>query len=594
MDTRLSNSLISRDRSRLMRLMPTMSMKTISVTFLCVAVTLVIMVLITIGSLTSSWPTPTPLESTAVLRVRDHDLLPKWALSDTTGLKFSGEIVRQFPKNRLKFHALNPESTGSNSKPHLSCKKWAVMTTIFDVSDAVRRQVKLKNWCLVVVFDKRSAELYDAGWTKGEGNDAVVYLRPDDQVAMRNAVNFVSALPWNHFGCKNIGYLYAIMHGAEVIWGFEDDNALKFWIPGAAPAGAPSINEAIPEYEEQTIEALEPKDHNWPTYDPYPALGAPTLPSWPRGLPLEDIKVKNCSDTPLHTTKIKTSSIAVLQSLADYQPDVDAIYRLTMPVPFFFKRPKQNKHLMIPKGCLTPYNAQATLHFKAGFFGLFLPITVSGRVTDIWRSFIAQRLFWDTGLQFGFIARPLVVQDRNVHSNIGDLGSEWDLYIKGKPLMEFLGSWKGKGRTIVERTEELWIALYERQYVELLDVQLVQLWLQTLLDIGYTFPDIVNDADLPTPSYPITLKSKKTKDRVCTTTKRYTFWTSDLHDGPRVDTPTVLASLGHTVYIAGAKSNHTPFPSVFEQDRIHVYYNLSSVIKDHYWNARTRVTAEKI
>jgi hypothetical protein len=382
------------------------------------------------------------------------------------------------------------------------------VTTIFDVSDAIRRQVKLKNWCLVVVFDKKSVESYDAGWTKGEGNDAVVYLRPDDQLAMHNS--FIRALPWNHFGRKNIGYLYAIMHGAEVIWDFDDDNALKFWIPGAAPAGAPSIDEAIPEHKEQTIEALEPSDHNWPTYNPYPALGAPTLPSWPRGLPLEDIKVTNCSDTPLHTTELKANSIAVLQSLADYQPDVDAIYRLTMPVPFFFNRPKQNKHLMIPKGCLTPYNAQATLHFKAGFFGLFLPITVSGRVTDIWRSFIAQRLFWDAGLQFGFIARPLVVQDRNVHSNIGDLGSEWDLYIKGKPLMEFLGSWKGKGKTIVERTEELWIALYERQYVELLDVKLVQLWLQTLLDISYTFPDIVSNADLPNHSYPVALKSKTT------------------------------------------------------------------------------------
>ena len=547
----------------------------------------------TTDSLTSPWTTQTPLESTAVLRIRDHDLLPKWALSGTTGLTFSGEIVRQFPRNRLKFHAFNPKTTRSNSKPDLSCKKWAVMTTIFDVSDAVRRQVKLKNWCLVVVFDKRSAETYDAGWTKGEGNDAVVYLRPEDQVAMRNALNFVSALPWNHFGRKNIGYLYAIMHGAEVIWDFDDDNALKFWIPGAAPAGAPSIDEAIPEHEEQIIETLEPKDHNWPTYNPYPFLGAPTLPSWPRGLPLEDIKVTNCSDTPLHATKIKARSIAVLQSLADYQPDVDAIYRLTMPVPFFFKQPTQNKHLMIPKGCLTPYNAQATLHFKAGFFGLFLPITVSGRVTDIWRSFIAQRLFWDAGLQFGFIARPLVVQDRNAHSNIGDLGSEWDLYMKGKPLMEFLGSWKGKGRTIVERTEELWIALYEREYVELLDVQLVQLWLQTLLDIGYTFPDIVSDADLPTPSYPIALKSKKTKDRVCTTTKRYTFWTSDLHDGPRVDTPSVLASLGHTVYVAGTKSDHTQFPSVFKQDGIHVYRNLSGVVR-HYWNARTKVTEDMI
>ena len=217
MDTQLS----ARSRTRLL---PTTSKKKVLATFLCVVAiaTLIIIVLMKTSSLKPSWrPTWTPLESfmleSTVADGRDHNLLPKWALSGTTGSTFSGEIVRQFPRNRIKFHAFNPERTRSHSRSEPSCKKWAVMTTIFDVSDAVRRQVKLKNWCLVVVFDKRSAESYDAGWTKGEGNDAVVYLRPDDQVAMRNAVNFVSALPWNHFGRKNIGYLYAIMHGAEVI-----------------------------------------------------------------------------------------------------------------------------------------------------------------------------------------------------------------------------------------------------------------------------------------------------------------------------------------------------------------------------------------
>ena len=113
--------------------------------------------------------------------------------------------------------------------------------------------MKLRNWCLVVVFDKRSAESYNTGWTTGAGNDAVVYLRLDNQVSMHSA--FVDALPWNHFGRKNVGYLYAIMHGARTIWDFDDDNALKFRIPGDAPAaGATSIDEAITESDEQIIE----------------------------------------------------------------------------------------------------------------------------------------------------------------------------------------------------------------------------------------------------------------------------------------------------------------------------------------------------
>ena len=35
-----------------------------------------------------------------------------------------------------------------------------------------------------------------------------------------------------------------------------------------------------------------------------------------------------------------TEKFAVLQSVADFQPDVDAIYRLTRTTPFDFKRPQ--------------------------------------------------------------------------------------------------------------------------------------------------------------------------------------------------------------------------------------------------------------
>ena len=524
----------------------------------------------------------------SVPTVPDLETVPRaqgYLVSGTTVKMFSGDAIREFPKDSFKFSGYTSSSSGHvSTKPSPQCERWAVMTTIFEVSDAVRRQVRLRNWCLVVVADKRSPKTYNTGWMPGEGNEAVVYLTPDDQMVMKN--EFADTLPWNNFGRKNVGFLYAIMHGAKVIYDFDDDNLLKFWIPGAAPPGAPSLDAAITDNEEQSIDVLEPKDHNWPTYNPYPVLGAPTLPSWPRGLPLDDIKVPNCSNTPLHNVTLKASSIAVLQSLAEYEPDVDAIYRLTMPIPFFFNRPKEDKHLMVPKGTLTPYNAQATLHFRAGFFGLFLPITVSGRVTDIWRSFIAQRLFWDVGLQIGFIARPIVVQDRNIHTNIADLAAEWDIYVKGKQLMTFLESWKGKGRTIVERTEELWVALYERQYIEIGDVELVQLWLQSLINAGYRFPEVIDAPTYSSSSYPELPKQSKSEEK-CTTTKRYKFWTSDKQDNGWTS---VLTTLGHNVIIAGVKQDNLSYSRA--QPGINSYNRLSEVLLRN--DTSPRLTEAKI
>ena len=42
----------------------------------------------------------------------------------------------------------------------------------------------------------------------------VTYLTPDDQDALPYRI--ANILPWNHFGRKNVGYLYAVHHGAKV------------------------------------------------------------------------------------------------------------------------------------------------------------------------------------------------------------------------------------------------------------------------------------------------------------------------------------------------------------------------------------------
>ena len=46
---------------------------------------------------------------------------------------------------------------------------------------------------------------------------------------------FVDNLPWYSFGRKNVGYLFAISQGGKVIFDFDDDNIIKFWMKGASP-----------------------------------------------------------------------------------------------------------------------------------------------------------------------------------------------------------------------------------------------------------------------------------------------------------------------------------------------------------------------
>ena len=513
------------------------------------------------------------------------------SLEGTTGTLFTGKVVRQYSGPKAPITA-----PVSREKTRPWCRRWAVLTTIWEPSEAVRRQVKLHNWCLVIVSDTKTPVPYETGWVEGEGNGEVVVLTTKIQETMDSP--FVRTIPWSHFGRKNIGYLYAIMHGASVIWDFDDDNMLKFWIPGAAPAKAPSLDAVvgmIASNEATVVDVLHPQGHNWPTYNPYPVLGAPNLPSWPRGLPLADIKKEQCSNTTVTNTKLQVISIAVLQSLAEVQPDVDAIYRITMsmPRPFAFKRTDETRPLMIPSGVLTPYNAQATLHFESAFWALLLPITVHGRVSDIWRSYLSQRLFWDCDLQVGFTARPLVIHDRTEHSDLGDLDAERDLYMKSEHLVKFLGSWKATGTTLAERIEELWIALYERQYIELKDVELVQHWLQSLFQAGYTFPALKYKS-LPIPMYPQPIKRDNTDDKSCETSQSLTFWTADRHPGTRMDMPSVLGNLGHKVILAGHKGTYLKHPVVGKVRGVSVHKRISDVIMTKYKTHTTRLTESMV
>ena len=79
---------------------------------------------------------------------------------------------------------------------------------------------------------------------------------------------------------------------------------------------------------------------------------------------------------------------------------------------------------------------------------------------------------------------------------MADLDAERDLYFKTPRLLHFLASWNAEGgeglnmhTDLPARMEQLFISLYERSYVELEDVFASQLWLQSLADSGYKFPE---------------------------------------------------------------------------------------------------------
>ncbi len=273
--------------------------------------------------------------------------------SGVTGQLFIGEKIHLFAEKK-KFQSFKDNAVTEKKKEH----KWAVCTTINKPSLAIIGVSKLEGWSIVVVGDIGTPRF-------PQMNANFIYLDPAAQKLMETSYpELLSLLPWRHFGRKNLGYLYAILHGANAVWDFDDDNILK---EGIAP-DVPSEHVYLANQQSGCPVA----------FNPYPLMGAPLadVNAWPRGFPLNLIQ-EHCN---VSLEKMSSSStIAVFQSLADHEPDVDGIFRLTRSTPFNFNPLVQNT-IAIPNGVMAPYNAQAALVLNPALWSLLLPVTVRSQI----------------------------------------------------------------------------------------------------------------------------------------------------------------------------------------------------------------------
>jgi hypothetical protein len=258
-------------------------------------------------------------------------------------------------------------------------------------------------------------------------------------------------MPENHYGRKMFGYLYAIRNGAEVIIDTDDDNLPK------------------PDYE-------------FPAFDGHYVNTSSDLGFvniyrhftedyiWPRGLPLRRISDRS----PVPTGGEKASRIGVWQGLADEDPDVDAVYRMTIQKPCFFK---DLPPVVLAKGTMAPVNSQNTAFRKEMFPLLYLPAFVTFRFTDILRGFIAQPVMWESGFNLGFM-KAIVVQKRNEHDFFKDFVSEVPMYLHGEEAMETARTAAAAKGSTEDRIYECYRALEARKIVQKDELALLEAWLK--------------------------------------------------------------------------------------------------------------------
>ena len=280
-----------------------------------------------------------------------------------------------------------------------------VITTIASSKNAILKKfakISLKeNIDFIIIGDKKSPSNFSL---KGAN-----FFSLQKQKSLKFKLSKI--LPINHYSRKNLGYLIAMLKNPEKIVETDDDN-----IPLKNFFAKNYIN------EQKTFVS---KNAGW--VNVYRLFTKQYI--WPRGFALEKLQ------SPL-TKKFRLSKIEcpIQQGLANGNPDVDAIYRLTSKLPITFK---SYKNISLGHGSICPFNSQNTSWAKKAYPLMYLPSYCSFRMTDIWRSFVAQRVAWTCGWGVLF-HNSTVIQERNEHNLMKDFKDEISGYENNFMIMKEL------------------------------------------------------------------------------------------------------------------------------------------------------------
>ena len=324
-------------------------------------------------------------------------------------------------------------------------KKFIIITTINKETKGIKKFSEFKDWHIILVGDKKSKPI------KTRKN--ITFLSIKDQKKLNFEIN--KNLPYNHYSRKNIGYLYAIKMGADIIYDTDDDNIpYKDW--------------SFPKFETKNYITCNKKFLNIYKYFTKEKV-------WPRGYPLSEINKKQKISIK-RTTKTK---IGIWQGLADIEPDVDAIFRLTKEKQIIFNK---KSPIVLDKKTYCPINSQNTVWNKEFFPFLYLPSTVSFRFTDILRGYIAQRLVRQTDHHLGF-TKSTVYQERNVHDFMKDFRDEIEVYLNTEPIIKIIDN-LNLGKNYLKNLEKIYKELEKNNFIQPEELTLCRAWVKDLNNIN--------------------------------------------------------------------------------------------------------------
>lgn len=320
-----------------------------------------------------------------------------------------------------------------------------IITTINEPTEAITKFSKITNK-LIVIGDKKTP----ISWSV----ENVHFFSFDYSQSLD--YNIIPLLPANSYTRKLIGYLIAMKDKPKYIAESDDDNIpYKDW-----------------EFSKSVKENFLITETGLGFFNFYKHFTDKFI--WPRGLPLKRIynspkTFKKISEN----RKVPESNIRLWQALADGDPDVDAIYRLTRGEEVIFD---ERSPMILSTGSYIPINSQNTMFHKDIFVLMYLPSFVPFRFTDILRGLIAlpiMELYNYTTL----IEGATVFQKRNEHDLMKDFELEIECYLYPEKINEIVIHTISKDLSMSENLLNVYKELINNGFVPKKELNLLKAWI---------------------------------------------------------------------------------------------------------------------
>ena len=256
-------------------------------------------------------------------------------------------------------------------------EKWIVMSAFNSPTPSVVNLIKtIDNWKIVVVSNTKNIKINNS-WKSLRFTKNLIYLTLKEQLNL--GYKITKFLKLKAYSRKNIGYLYAIQHGAKEIYEFDEDiiindiNDLNI-----------NLNNRNISYGITNISKM---------INPYNYFGERSI--WPRGFQLKEIEKNYNNKFFLINSNNLNLKILLYQGLIEGIPDVDSIYLQTKILNNSNNINFQNiEPLMYFPGNYIPINSKNTKYLYELFPFLTLPTTINEKISDIFRGYIIQYFAW--------------------------------------------------------------------------------------------------------------------------------------------------------------------------------------------------------